>query len=44
MLKKLKKNINADFTNICERFGDNKSVFPLAKIRINLYFMLLNVT
>ena len=36
------RRLNRDFKNICEWFVDN-IVFTLVKIRLNLYFLLLNV-
>ena len=36
---RIENQLNGDFTNICEWFVDN----TLAEIRLNVYFLLLNV-
>ena len=39
----IEKQLNEDFTNICEWFLEIDLAFTLMKLKLNLYFLLLNV-
>ena len=40
----IEKQLNGDYTNICEWFVDNRlKAFTLVKIRLNLNFLLLTI-